>query len=329
MSQSDLFPIAERSESDTAHERLRRLAVISELGLLDRLGDPVLTALTRLALSITGASGAAVHVFDEHYQRRIAAAGAPLQDFPEQDSLCRMVILGGTRIISRDATAEQRFAYSSFVQGGAPIRFFASVPLRVGGGVAVGTLCAFDTEPRELTDEQVARLEDIADLARAHLELVKIASDLGRAATVDGLTGAINRVIFEDRLAQALARHRRRAVQVLVAMIDLDRFKLINDTHGHARGDAALRWVATRLQECVRSEDTVGRLGGDEFGLIAELSDADPQPLVAAISRAPEGFDPPFTLSVGAVLANDDDDVQSVLRRADEAMYAAKRRTRS
>jgi diguanylate cyclase (GGDEF)-like protein len=297
--------------------------------VLERIGDPVLTRLTRLAQSVTGASAAAVHIFDERYQRRIAAVGLPLVDHPAEDSMCRLAVLSGTRIITSDATTEERFAYSSFVKDPvAPIRFYAAIPLLVSGGVAVGTLCAFDSEPRELSDDQIARLEDVAELARAHLELVKVASDLGKAATLDPLTGTVNRVIFDDRLAQALARRKRRQTQVLVAVIDLNNFKALNDTHGHERGDAALRWVATQLQNSVRGEDTVGRLGGDEFGLVAEVSGGSFEPLMEHIAGAPEGFEPSFTLSVGAVLAEDDEAVDAVLRRADEAMYAAKRRHR-
>ncbi len=302
-----------------------RLAVVTDLGLLDRIGDPVLTALTRLAQSITGAESAAVHVFDAEYQRRIAAVGAPLVDHPQQDSMCRLVVRDGTRIVTSDATAEARFQYSSFVKNPlAPIRFYASVPLRSGGGVTVGTLCAFDTQSREISDEQIARLEDIAEVARAHLELVRIASELGRAATLDPLTGAVNRVIFDDRLAQALARRRRRGTPVLAVVIDIDDFKAINDTHGHACGDAALQWLARRLRDCVRSEDTVGRLGGDEFAVVAEAGDRDFTRLLEKLRRAADGFAPVFSVSLGAAVANDSDGVEALLQRADLAMYADK-----
>jgi diguanylate cyclase (GGDEF)-like protein len=320
-------PDASVNRDSAEFDRRRRLDAVTDMHVLERIGDPVLTSLTRLARSITGASAAAVHIFDERYQRRIAAVGLPLADHPEEDSMCRLVVLGGTRIITSDATAEERFAYSSFVKDPVnPIRFYAAIPLLVGGGVPVGTLCAFDSEPRELTDEQISLLEDVAELARAHLELVKVASDLGKAATLDPLTGTVNRVIFDDRLAQALARRKRHQTQVLVAVIDLNDFKALNDTYGHERGDAALQWVATQLQNSVRSEDTVGRLGGDEFGLVAEVSSGNFDALLEQIARAPEGFEPSFTLSVGAVLAEEGEAVDAVLRRADEAMYAVKRR---
>jgi diguanylate cyclase (GGDEF)-like protein len=306
-------------------ETQRRLATVTDMRLLERIGDPVLSGLTRLARTITGASGAAVHIFDADYQRRIAAAGVPLADLPEADSMCRIVVLTGTRVITRDASQDGRFDYSPFVNTATPVRFYASVPLRVGGNVAVGTLCAFDTEPRDLSDEQIARLEDIAEIARAHLELVKIASDLGHAASLDALTGTVNRVIFDDRLALALARRRRHSTTVLVAVIDLDNFKALNDTFGHSCGDDALQWVATRLLAAVRREDTIGRLGGDEFGLVAEVTDNGFEALLEHVCQATQGFEPEFTLSVGAVLVEDDDDVETVLHRADEAMYAVKR----
>ena len=267
---------------------------VTALGILDRIGDPALTAFTRLTQAITGASAAAVHVFDESHQRRIAAVGVPLTDSPEEDSMCRL----------------------------------ASVPLQVTGGkssgVIIGTLCAFDSEPRELSDEQTARLEDIAQLIRSHLELVNIAENPGRAATRDALTGAVHRVILDDRLAMALARHRRHGTPTLVAVIDLDDFAALNDAYGQDRGDAALRFVARNLLGSVREEDTVGRLGGDEFAVVAEASGGKFGRLHELFRHAADGFEPHLDLSVGAVIARDEDDVESILRRAHQAMRAAK-----
>ncbi len=303
----------------------RRLKVIGELGLLDRVGDPVLTALTRLAQSITGAAAAAVHIFDADFQHRIAGVGAPLGEHPAPDAMCRLVVESETRIVTHDATTDPRFAYSSFVSDPiAPVRFYASLPLRGDDGVVVGALCAFDTAALQLSEEQLARLEDIAQLACSHLELIRIATELGKAATLDPLTGTVNRVIFDDRLAQALARRRRRGTPVVAAVIDLDDFKALNDAQGHGCGDAALRWVARRLREAVRSEDTVGRIGGDEFAVVAEVSEAEFDRLLQKLHGAAEGFEPAISVSVGAVIADDQDDVEALLQRADQAMYANK-----
>ncbi len=245
---------------------------------------------------------------------------------PASDSMCRLVVEHGDRIVTPDATADARFRYSSFVHDPvAPVRFYASMPLRGGGGVTVGTLCTFDTVTLELSEEQIARLEDIAELARTHLELMRIATELGKVATLDPLTAAVNRVIFDDRLAQALARRRRRGGPVMVAVVDLDDFKALNDAHGHTRGDEALQWVARRLRECLRSEDTVGRLGGDEFGVIAEVASRGFEPLLRRLRDVADGFELALTVSVGAVVADDQDDVETLLLRADQAMYVHKR----
>jgi diguanylate cyclase (GGDEF)-like protein len=290
------------------------------------MGDPVLTALVRLAQQVTGAASAAIHVFDAEHQRRIAAVGAPLGDYPAEDSLCRVVVESGTRLVTSDATAEERLRNSPFVRDPyAPVRFYASLPLTVGASVAVGTLCAFDSVSRELSDSQLDRMQDLAFLTQAHLELQKVATELGEVATLDPLTGAVNRVIFDDRLALTLTRSRRRGTQALIAVVDIDDFKSLNDTYGHAKGDEALRRVAAGLKQCLRGEDTVGRLGGDEFGLIAEVSGGDVGALLDRVSHAADGVDPPCTLSVGAVIAEEYDDARSVLERADAEMYTTKR----
>jgi diguanylate cyclase (GGDEF)-like protein len=303
----------------------RRLFAVSRLGALNRIGDPALTSLARLAQSATGASSAAVHIFDERYQRRIAGSGAPMADHPVEDSLCRVVVESGTRRITADATQEPEFAYSTFVQGAEPIRFYAALPLKVSGDTTVGTLCVLGGEVISLTAEQVANLEDIAILVRAHLELMQIATDLTSAATLDGLTGVSTRVIFDGLVGRALAEHRRDGHDVLVAVIDVDDFKSINDTHGHGVGDEALRWVGGRLDEVVSAEGgAVGRLGGDEFAIVARVNEADAENLLSVMGRITDGFEPHFRISLGSTFADNDDDVSSLLRRADQRMYVAK-----
>jgi diguanylate cyclase (GGDEF)-like protein len=306
-------------------DRTRRVATVEELQLLDRIGDPVLNGLTQLARGVTGASAACIHVFDESYQRRIAASGLPLVDVPEDKTLCRISVQTGEPIRSTNASADVRFQYLWPELADQQIKLYASVPVMAGSGVVVGTVCVIDADERELDDQQMGQLEQIAELTRAHLELAEIATKLGTAAAQDSLTGIYNRGVFDARLTQALARLRRHEVPVLVALIDLDDFKNLNDSYGHACGDDALRWVADGLREGVREEDTVGRLGGDEFGLVAELGEGGSGTLLDYLRQIPEGFDPGFTLSVGAVMAEPGDDVGSVLARADRAMYAAKR----
>jgi diguanylate cyclase (GGDEF)-like protein len=305
-----------------------RAAAVRRLEVVDRLRTPALAGLTRLAAHLTGASAAAVHILDDQTQHRVAASGAPPGEHPASDSMCLQVVNGERRVVCADATLDGRFDYSSFVHGDRPVRFYASVPVRSRGGITVGTVCAFDEQARELSEAQVALLEDVARQVEVQIELVELAGALGEAAAHDPLTGALNRAMFDDRLAQALARRSRRRTKVLVIVVDVNDFKAANDRHGHAWGDEILRSVVARLQAVTRAEDSVARLGGDEFGVVAELLEHDdPGAVLERIQRSLHASATPAipSCSLGAVIAHPDDDVRTALRRADEAMYAARR----
>ena len=149
----------------------------------------------------------------------------------------------------------------------------------------------------------------------------------------DALTDLPNRTLFHDRVHQALASARREHVAAAVMIMDLDRFKEVNDTLGHASGDELLKQVGLRLRESLRESDTVARLGGDEFGvLLPKVVDAEAAVAVARKLRTT--LEEPFTLhglalrmeaSIGIALFPDHGpDVQSLLQRADVAMYVAK-----
>lgn len=152
-------------------------------------------------------------------------------------------------------------------------------------------------------------------------------------ATLDGLTGLPNRVLAADRLSAALVRARRHQHTTSLLFIDLDQFKLVNDTLGHAAGDQLLIHVASRLVTCVRESDTVARLGGDEFVIVlAEIDDPGHPDVVAR--RILEALKDPIrlcgreifvTASLGiASSPADGEDPETLFRNADAAMYQAK-----
>ena len=175
----------------------------------------------------------------------------------------------------------------------------------------------------------IARQFIVADENRRLLETV------GEQAFRDPLTGLGNRALFQDRLARAVALRTHDAHDVAVLSIDLDDFKLVNDSLGHPAGDALLKEAAARLAECVGHGDTVARIGGDEFAVLVE--DGPDSPLAVA-HRILDVFDRPFAVdgrevfmrpsvgvSAGIVGSDVEDPAEVLLKQADLAMYAAKR----
>ncbi len=152
------------------------------------------------------------------------------------------------------------------------------------------------------------------------------------------LTNLPNRRMLHDRLEQAIKKSRRTGKRLALLYLDLDHFKEVNDTLGHSVGDILLRDAAKRLTECVRESDTVARLGGDEFTLL--LTDLDSSDTVErSVQLILQKFVEPFqlgtetsyvTASIGITLFPDDaDDAESLLKNADQAMYAAKKQGRN
>jgi diguanylate cyclase (GGDEF)-like protein len=166
----------------------------------------------------------------------------------------------------------------------------------------------------------------------------RLQDDMRRKALHDPLTGLANRAMFLESLERAVHKARRRSAQFSVLFVDLDRFKEVNDTMGHAAGDALLKAIAGRLLAAVRQSDLVSRLGGDEFVLLIEEHGGPEevmivaQKILAMVERpvAVDWREAAVSASVGiATFPEDGEDAETLLRNADTAMYQSKERGRN
>ena len=252
---------------------------------------------------------------------RETIVGAPLTDFLADESDVGLGDLSGPE--GEGATLELELVDADG----------ARVPVQAGSsrlhvdGDHMLCLTFTDLSAHKIKDREIARLGRAQAERMAELQNTQAA--LTRQATHDALTGLPNRALLVDRIDQALARCKRGTGFVAVLFVDLDRFKQVNDTHGHAAGDVALRRVADSLVAALRPIDTVARIGGDEFVVLAPEIDSQIHAvdvgnrLLAQLCRHPA--DECVTASVGvAVSAAGRGTAESLLDEADRAMYEAK-----
>lgn len=212
-------------------------------------------------------------------------------------------------------------------------------------GTAVGVLKVVSTEPHAFEELDIETLTMMAALLGGALgqqiemeRRKQLEERLQHMAQHDALTKLPNRALFYDRLSQAIARSARSKVPFAVLYMDIDKFKEVNDTHGHAAGDALLCAFSGRVRGITRASDTFARLGGDEFILVTEnLTAEDDAKNIAEkiVDGAKQSFDLnglqiQVSSSVGVVVASGTGiDADKLIRRADAALYEAKKAGRN
>ncbi len=188
-------------------------------------------------------------------------------------------------------------------------------------------VCVLNARRRVFTSDDLLFLESVANVIGSGIERSESEQTIRHQAMHDALTGIPNRVLLHDRLQLALDRAGRDGTLVGVLYIDLDRFKDVNDSYGHSTGDALLVAAAERLTATLRPGDTVARVGGDEFAVIAEAL-AGPEEALALAERLLRALaDPERSLpgaSIGIAVRQGGDSVEEAMRDADTALYRAK-----
>jgi diguanylate cyclase (GGDEF)-like protein len=234
-------------------------------------------------------------------------------------------------VVSADLRSETRFDAKLLLEKGL---LSGMTTVIEGNERPFGVLSAFTVERRPFAQDDVNFLVAVANLVSAAVERERKEDAARHAAMHDALTGLPNRTLALDRIDRVLARRRRAGTGVAVLLLDIDRFKLINDSLGHEAGDDVLRTLGGRLQETVRASDTIARLSGDEFVVVCEC--AGVRPAVELAERILAAFSRPVALlsgehvlsaSIGIAVAKRGDETSaSLLRDADTAMYRAKER---
>jgi diguanylate cyclase (GGDEF)-like protein/PAS domain S-box-containing protein len=209
-----------------------------------------------------------------------------------------------------------------------------STPIMSHQGAVLGTIAIYSTTVRQPTAVETRMIEGTTRIAGIAIERKQAEERIHFMANHDALTGLPNRTLLNDRLTQAMLYAQRYDRWVTLVFIDLDNFKLVNDSLGHNAGDDLLKLVAARMVNCVRATDTVVRLGGDEFVVVLFDQPKNPNIVTATLQKIRAAIAEPILLeghpfqitgSIGiANYPNDGTDADTLLANADAAMYRAK-----
>ena len=314
------------TESDPRKREEERLAALKSYDVLDTPPEEAFDRLTRLARTLLGMPIAAIVFIDANRQWLKSRQGIEAREGPRETAFCNEAIKQEGPLIVEDATQDARFAENPSVTGEPHIRFYGSVPLRTREGHNLGTLCAVDTKPRTLSTEELAILSDLAHIVMDELEL-------RRLATTDSLTGSLSRRGFREEAARDFALARRHKNELSCMLLDVDHFKRLNDTHGHAAGDTVLQGIVDICRSNLRASDYIGRIGGEEFAIMLpqtggkaalEVAERMRHAIEARAFETQAGL-LKVTVSFGVAPCDKSvADIDALLRRCDVALYGAK-----
>jgi diguanylate cyclase (GGDEF)-like protein len=326
-------------DTDTDIEAPRLEALYRYLQL-DSARDAAFDLLTEAAAVICGVPYAAVTFVDHDRVWIKSGVGLCQGDMPRSESYCARAILEQNMLDLPDLSQDARGAGMTLVRREYGAQMYAGAVLVTGDGYHIGTLCVMDRQPRFLTERQKQLLAGLAGQVMALVELRAHERTLKQAlekaeyfASTDVLTGLFNRRVLFERLDQELARCRRYGGALSIVLIDLDHFKHINDTHGHAAGDVVLRNVGKLIAGSVREVDIAGRYGGEELCILlpqtmigGALAFAEAlRAKLAALVHEVDGATIHATASLGVACTEALGlDAGALFKATDRALYAAK-----
>lgn len=309
----------------------QRLAALRRYQLMDTPPEEAFDRITRIVKKVLDVPMVAIALIDAKRHWVKSKQGPLGPELPREITFCNDAIRGNAPLHVIDASRDARYADNPLVSGEPHLRFYAGVPLRSPQGHAVGTLCCLDVEPRCLDSHQLEVLSDLAHIVVDEFELRLVAA-------TDHLTGVMARRAFRLNAGRDLASAMQTGTPFSCIVFDVDLFKRINDTHGHAAGDAVLKHVAASSEALLQGYGYVGRLGGEEFGLVlpgtgiaAATRVADTlREMIADMQTCCPSGDIAVTISAGIAAAEGETtSFDELLGDADRAVYAAKRAGRN
>lgn len=310
---------------------IERINNLHSLHILDTEAEERFDRITRLACRLCDVPIAVVSLIDCERQWFKSILGLDATETAREFSFCGHTILSEKPFIVEDALNDPRFVDNPLVTGGPNIRFYAGIPLTYQNNTRLGSLCIIDDQPRQLTQEQLDDLIDLAKLAEQELQSTI-------TLTTDPLTQITNRHGFMLLAEKALRHCRTENLSVALAFFDLNNFKTLNDTFGHCAGDDALKQFAAMLSSSFRNSDVIARIGGDEFVvLISDVSEEQTTQLVERLQHTLSNFnqdntlqyDIEFSVGIALVEASNDVNLEVLIESADQRMYQHKLQCKS
>ncbi|MGH9443564.1 MAG: diguanylate cyclase, partial [Thermoanaerobaculia bacterium] len=324
----------------------QRIASLRALNVLFTPAEERFDRITRCAARLLDAPLSMVSLVAADVQWFKSTQGCDSVGTPRSVSFCGHAILSDGPFVVADATKDPRFHDNPLVTGEPFVRAYAGQPLRSPDGKRIGSLCVIDRRARSFSPADLEILRDLGAWVESELQAQALSAsqqDLAsevetprRTALVDTLTRTWNRGAIDDVLARELERGRRDSTPVGLAMLDLDHFKRVNDSHGHPAGDEVLRETARRIRASVRPSDALGRYGGEEFLLVFSNCCEDEAAYVAeriadALRERPielaDGRQIPVSASLGVHSGFPEhgvSDLPNWIESADRALYRAK-----
>lgn len=335
-----------------------RLAALRSFDILDTEPEKAFDDLVAIAAGICAVPMASVTLIDRDRQWFKARLGMDGENETVRDTaFCAHAILQPDVVtVVDDATQDARFSDNPLVLEADGIRFYAGAPLVTPEGFALGTLCVIDTQPRKMEAFQLTALQALSRQVAHLLELRRVSRDLSlqlrerewyeqqlqhyqqeleqqnadltEQTRTDPLTGLPNRRAFAVALGAALETSAREGSPCAIAVLDVDHFKTVNDLHGHDEGDRVLSALSDLLKAQFAGRGMAARYGGEEFVILMPATTLDEARLHCEYVRQSVGLlaiGLPITVSIGLTACRSGDSPDDLFKRADEALYEAKR----